>query len=50
MKKGLIYLLGVVLLGLAYGGLKNSLGGPTFTFVAITYLVILRFFAEKFGR
>lgn len=50
MKKGLIYLLGVVVLGLAYGGLKKFLGNPLFTFVAIGYLIVLRLLAEKFGR
>lgn len=50
MRKGLIYLLGVVVLGLAYVWMKNALGEPVFFLSAIVYLIALRMFAEKYGN
>jgi hypothetical protein len=50
MKKRLIYLLGVVVLGLAYAWLKTTLGNPVFFAIAIIYLIVLTLFAEKFGK
>lgn len=50
MKKWLIYLLGVLVLGLTYEYLKHSIGSPIFAAVAVSYLIILRLGAEKFGQ
>ncbi|NVE00614.1 hypothetical protein [Massilia sp. BJB1822] len=51
MRKIHIYILGVALLGLAQGFLKNALPhGAIFFAVVLAYLVILRFIAEKFGK
>lgn len=49
-KKGLIYLAGVVVLGLGYGLLKGMLGDVEFVVAALVYLVGLRLLAEKFGK
>lgn len=49
MKKGAIYFVGVVLLGLSYA-LKPLVGDPTFFVGAITYLILLRLVAEKVGK
>ena len=49
MTTGAIYLIGVIILGLAYYPLKESLTGPVFLGVAVTYLLALRFLAKRFG-
>lgn len=48
-KKFLIYLAGLVILGLVHGMLRATFSGPTSLFIAICYLVFLRFLAERFG-
>lgn len=50
MRKGLIYLIGVFVLGLAYGWLKGSFSAPISFGIAITYLIALRLIAERYGR
>jgi hypothetical protein len=48
-RKQSIYLIGVVILGLAYGPLKERLEAPAFFFCSIIFLLLLRWFAEKKG-
>jgi hypothetical protein len=50
MRKGAIYLMGVVVLGIGYAFLKDSLGNPVFFIVAVAYLVGLRILANIFGN
>ncbi len=51
MRKIHIYIVGIVLLGLMQGFLKQALPhGAVFFAVVLLYLVILRFIAEKFGK
>lgn len=51
MKKIYIYLVGVILLGLMYAHLKSALGGGwRFFCIALIYLLVIRFIAERFGK
>jgi hypothetical protein len=51
MKKLHIYLIGVVLFGLVYEPAKAALrSGLWFFCVAVIYLLVLRFIAERFGK
>ena len=50
MKKIWIYIIGVAVVGLAYGWLKQMLTEPVFFGFGIVYLVLLRLLAEKFGK
>jgi hypothetical protein len=49
-RKGIIYLIGVVVLGLAHGWLRATFSGPVSFAIAVCYLALLRFIAEKFGN
>ena len=49
-KKGVIYAIGVFVLGLMYAWLKSTFGNPTTFAITIIYVVILRLVAEKFGE
>lgn len=49
-KKGSIYLLGIVIFGLAYGWLKDHTSTPMFLIVGLTYLLSLRLISEKLGK
>jgi hypothetical protein len=50
MKKIWIYMVGVAPLAFFYEPLKTFVSGPVFLICAIAYLLILRWFAEKFGK
>ncbi|MBB3121405.1 hypothetical protein [Pseudoduganella violacea] len=51
MRKIYIYILGVVLLGLVQGFIKNAAPhGAVYFLIIVAYLVILRVLAEKFGK
>lgn len=49
-KKGWIYLIGVVILGLTQAWLRTALGDPLAFAVCIAYLLACRLVAEKFGK
>ncbi len=48
--KGIVYICGIVVLGLGYGLLKDMIGGIEFVVVVIVYLVALRLVAERVGK
>ena len=51
MRKIHIYILGVTLLGLLQGFLKNAVPhGAVLLLIVIAYLLMLRLVAEKFGK
>ena len=50
MRKGLIYLIGVFVLGLAHGWLRATFSDPVSFAIAIAYLLVLRLLAEKVGN
>jgi len=51
MKKKHVYIVGVVMLGFFHSYLKSAAPSQMFfLFAAITYLVLLSFIAEKFGK
>lgn len=49
-KRGAIWLVGIVIFGLAHDWLSNHTSTPVFLIVGATYLVSLRFISEKFGK
>jgi hypothetical protein len=50
MTSWLIYLLGVVAFGLAYGFLKQHLSGWLFVSMALVYIAALGWMARRFSR
>lgn len=50
MRKTWIYLAGVVVFGLTYTWLKTIMSEPVFFIGAISYLLLLRFVAERIGK
>lgn len=51
LRKTHIYLIGVILLGVAYQPLKTALpSGALLLVVAIIYLLAVSFIAERFGK
>jgi hypothetical protein len=50
MSKGLIYLIGACVLGLADKWLWTSFSNPVAFCIAMTYIVILWFLGKKFGK
>jgi hypothetical protein len=50
MKKIWIYVIGIAPLGYFYEALKGLMSGPVFLGLAIIYLFVVRWIAEKFGK
>jgi len=50
MSRNGIYLIGLVFLGLAHEWLRMTLNGPISLAIAVVYLLIVRFIAERFGN
>jgi hypothetical protein len=50
LKRSSIYLAGIGILGLACGVLEGNIANPALFSGGIVYLVLLRLFAEKFGK
>jgi hypothetical protein len=49
-RKGIVYALGVCFLGLTQGWLRSTFGDLTSFIIAIGYIVLIRFIAEKFAK
>ncbi len=50
MRKIHIYALGVFVLGVSHGWLRGTFSGAVSLAIAICYLLLLRFAAEKWGK
>ncbi len=50
MSKNQIYFTGVMVLGLVYGWVKAAFSSPVFLGIAITYLIVIRVIAERYGK
>lgn len=49
-KNGLIYLIGLIPLGLFYNSLKAAIGDPEFFIAGLIYLIGLRVVADHFNK
>jgi len=51
MKKAIIYMIGVISLGISYSLVRKALSNDAiFAGLALVYLLILRLLAERFGK